>query len=207
MAKFFVGAGIRNWIEAGGCVGGRRGLETLVAMLTFTQNGGETYGISIIEEWKAIASSSEKWFWCTLRMSPHGFGGGYRSVITEAKSLWSYFEVRKPIRQYLDKILTQAREQGFVGDGEATTNAWCKSRAIFSMNLSSAGSCDEYANSRHGWCEVSDDSAGRIGLRPSWCDFTGFMEIRFWWNANLKTSRELARLWKRKWKALTGIAD
>lgn len=48
-------------------------------------------------------------------MSPHGLATATGMTFTEAKQfIEHYFVVRAPIRQYLDKILVQAREQGFV---------------------------------------------------------------------------------------------
>ncbi|NCU29804.1 DNA polymerase I [Candidatus Saccharibacteria bacterium] len=48
-------------------------------------------------------------------MSPHGLAQAAKMTMSEAKQfIEHYFEIRKPIRQYLDKISTQAREQGYV---------------------------------------------------------------------------------------------
>jgi len=48
-------------------------------------------------------------------MSPHGLAAATGMTFTEAKQfIEHYFAVRAPIRHYLDTILVQAREQGFV---------------------------------------------------------------------------------------------
>ena len=48
-------------------------------------------------------------------MSPKGLADATKMSMAEAKRfIDDYFEVRKPIRMYLDKILNQAREQGYV---------------------------------------------------------------------------------------------
>ena len=76
----------------------------------------ETYGISIDEVSKSQRRAAKVInFGVLYGMSPHGLAAATGMSFTEAKKFIDhYFEVRKPIRQYLDKILTQAREQGFV---------------------------------------------------------------------------------------------
>ena len=97
-------------------------------------------------------------------MSPHGLAAATGMSFTEAKKFIDhYFEVRKPIRQYLDKILTQAREQGFVETyfGRRRPTPDVKSSNFYGA-VFGRKSCDEYANSRYGsgFDEISDDSAG-----------------------------------------------
>ena len=80
------------------------------------KTAAETYGISIDEVNKSQRRAAKVInFGVLYGMSPHGLAAATGMSFTEAKKLIDhYFEVRKPIRQYLDKILTQAREQGFV---------------------------------------------------------------------------------------------
>ena len=48
-------------------------------------------------------------------MSPHGLAAATHMSFTEAKQFIDhYFALRRPIRNYLDKILAQARDQGYV---------------------------------------------------------------------------------------------
>ena len=81
-----------------------------------TKTTAETYGISIDEVSKSQRRAAKVInFGVLYGMSPHGLAAATGMSFTEAKKFIDhYFEVRKPIRQYLDKILTQAREQGFV---------------------------------------------------------------------------------------------
>lgn len=80
------------------------------------KTAAETYGISIEEVSKSQRRAAKVInFGVLYGMSPHGLAAATGMSFTEAKKFIDhYFEVRKPIRQYLDKILTQAREQGFV---------------------------------------------------------------------------------------------
>ena len=80
------------------------------------KTAAETYGISIDEVSKSKRRAAKVInFGVLYGMSPHGLAAATGMSFTEAKKFIDhYFEVRKPIRQYLDKILTQAREQGFV---------------------------------------------------------------------------------------------
>ena len=80
------------------------------------KTAAETYGISIDEVIKSQRRAAKVInFGVLYGMSPHGLAAATGMSFTEAKKFIDhYFEVRKPIRQYLDKILTQAREQGFV---------------------------------------------------------------------------------------------
>lgn len=80
------------------------------------KTAAETYGISIDEVGKSQRRAAKVInFGVLYGMSPHGLAAATGMSFTEAKKFIDhYFEVRKPIRQYLDKILTQAREQGFV---------------------------------------------------------------------------------------------
>lgn len=80
------------------------------------KTAAETYGISIDEVSKSQRRAAKVInFGVLYGMSPHGLAAATGMSFTEAKKFIDhYFEVRKPIHQYLDKILTQAREQGFV---------------------------------------------------------------------------------------------
>ena len=80
------------------------------------KTAAETYGISIDEVSKSQRRAAKVInFGVLYGMSPHGLAAATGMSFTEAKKFIDhYFEVRKPIRQYLDKILTQARERGFV---------------------------------------------------------------------------------------------
>ena len=80
------------------------------------KTAAETYGISIDEVSKSQRRAAKVInFGVLYGMSPHGLAAATGMSFTEAKKFIDhYFEVRKPIRQYLDKILTQAQEQGFV---------------------------------------------------------------------------------------------
>ena len=80
------------------------------------KTAAETYGISIDEVSKSQRRAAKVInFGVLYGMSPHGLAAATGMSFTEAKKFIDhYFEMRKPIRQYLDKILTQAREQGFV---------------------------------------------------------------------------------------------
>ena len=80
------------------------------------KTAAETYGISIDGVSKSQRRAAKVInFGVLYGMSPHGLAAATGMSFTEAKKFIDhYFEVRKPIRQYLDKILTQAREQGFV---------------------------------------------------------------------------------------------
>ena len=80
------------------------------------KTAAETYGISIDGVSKSQRRAAKVInFGVLYGMSPHGLAAATEMSFTEAKKFIDhYFEVRKPIRQYLDKILTQAREQGFV---------------------------------------------------------------------------------------------
>ena len=80
------------------------------------KTAAETYGISIDKVSKSQRRAAKVInFGVLYGMSPHGLAAATGMSFTEAKKFIDhYFEVRKPIRQYLDKILTQAREQGFV---------------------------------------------------------------------------------------------
>ena len=80
------------------------------------KTAAETYGISIDEVSKSQRRAAKVInFGVLYGMSPHGLAAATGMSFTEAKKFIDhYFEVRKPIRQYLDKILAQAREQGFV---------------------------------------------------------------------------------------------
>ena len=81
-----------------------------------TKTAAETYGVPMSEVTKLQRRAAKVInFGVLYGMSPHGLAAATGMTFTEAKQfIEHYFAVRQPIRQYLDTILVQAREQGFV---------------------------------------------------------------------------------------------
>ena len=81
-----------------------------------TKTAAETYGVPMEQVTKAQRRAAKVInFGVLYGMSPHGLAAATGMTFTEAKRfIEHYFAVRQPIRQYLDTILVQAREQGFV---------------------------------------------------------------------------------------------
>ena len=81
-----------------------------------TKTAAETYGVPMTEVTKLQRRAAKVInFGVLYGMSPHGLAAATGMTFTEAKRfIEHYFAVRQPIRQYLDTILVQAREQGFV---------------------------------------------------------------------------------------------
>ncbi len=81
-----------------------------------TKTAAEAYGIGLDEvtpDQRRHAKVIN--FGVLYGMSPHGLSAATGMSFGEAKQFIDhYFQVRAPIRAYLDKILIQAREQGFV---------------------------------------------------------------------------------------------
>ena len=81
-----------------------------------TKTAAETYGVPMEQVTKAQRRAAKVInFGVLYGMSPHGLAAATGMTFTEAKRfIEHYFAVRQPIRQYLDTILVQSREQGFV---------------------------------------------------------------------------------------------
>jgi len=81
-----------------------------------TKTAAETYGVPMAEVTKTQRRAAKVInFGVLYGMSPHGLAAATGMTFTEAKRfIEHYFAVRQPIRQYLDTILVQARERGFV---------------------------------------------------------------------------------------------
>ena len=81
-----------------------------------TKTAAETYGVPMEQVTKAQRRAAKVInFGVLYGMSPHGLAAATGMTFTEAKQfIEHYFAVRQPIRHYLDTILVQAREQGFV---------------------------------------------------------------------------------------------
>lgn len=81
-----------------------------------TKTAAETYGVPMAEVTKLQRRAAKVInFGVLYGMSPHGLAAATGMTFTEAKQfIEHYFAVRQPIRHYLDTILVQAREQGFV---------------------------------------------------------------------------------------------
>ena len=81
-----------------------------------TKTAAEVYGIAL-QDVTADQRRAAKVinFGVLYGMSPHGLAEATKMTMAEAKRfIEHYFEVRQPIRRYLDKISDQAKEQGFV---------------------------------------------------------------------------------------------
>ena len=81
-----------------------------------TKTAAETYGVSMDQVTKAQRRAAKVInFGVLYGMSPHGLAAATHMSFTEAKQFIDhYFALRRPIRDYLDKILAQARDQGYV---------------------------------------------------------------------------------------------
>lgn len=81
-----------------------------------SKTAAEVYGISLQDvtpDQRRAAKVIN--FGVLYGMSPHGLAQATKMTMAEAKQFIDhYFEIRKPIRQYIDKISSQAREQGYV---------------------------------------------------------------------------------------------
>lgn len=81
-----------------------------------TKTAAEVYGIALQDvttDQRRAAKVIN--FGVLYGMSPHGLAEAAKMTMSEAKKfIEHYFEVRQPIRRYLDKISDQAKEQGFV---------------------------------------------------------------------------------------------
>lgn len=81
-----------------------------------TKTAAETYGLAM-EEVTSDQRRAAKVinFGVLYGMSPHGLAAAANMTFSEAKKFIDhYFEVRKPIREYLDKIAKQAADEGYV---------------------------------------------------------------------------------------------
>ena len=81
-----------------------------------TKTAAETYGVPMDQVTKAQRRAAKVInFGVLYGMSPHGLAAATHMSFTEAKQFIDhYFALRRPIRDYLDKILAQARDQGYV---------------------------------------------------------------------------------------------
>ncbi len=81
-----------------------------------TKTAADVFGVSMEEVKKAQRRAAKTInFGVMYGMSAKGLADATGMGISEAKRfIDDYFEVRKPIREYLDKVLKQAREQGYV---------------------------------------------------------------------------------------------
>lgn len=81
-----------------------------------TKSASEAYGIPIEEVTKAQRRAAKVInFGVLYGMSPHGLSAATGMTFTEAKQfIDSYFELRAPIRAYIDKTLQKADEDGYV---------------------------------------------------------------------------------------------
>ena len=81
-----------------------------------TKTAAETYGVPMDQVTKVQRRAAKVInFGVLYGMSPHGLAAATHMSFTEAKQFIDhYFALRRPIRDYLDKILAQARDQGYV---------------------------------------------------------------------------------------------
>ncbi|MDO4781359.1 MAG: DNA polymerase I [Candidatus Saccharibacteria bacterium] len=81
-----------------------------------TKTAAETYGVPMSEVTTAQRRAAKVInFGVLYGMSPHGLAAAAQMSFMEAKQFIDhYFALRRPIREYLDTTLTQAKEQGFV---------------------------------------------------------------------------------------------
>ncbi|MDO4774002.1 MAG: DNA polymerase I [Candidatus Saccharibacteria bacterium] len=81
-----------------------------------TKTAAETYGVEMSQVTKAQRRAAKVInFGVLYGMSPHGLAAAAQMSFAEAKQFIDhYFALRRPIRDYLDKTLAQAKEQGFV---------------------------------------------------------------------------------------------
>lgn len=81
-----------------------------------TKTAAETYGIAMEDVTKDQRRAAKVInFGVLYGMSPHGLSVAANMTFGEAKKFIDhYFTLRKPIREYLDKTLVQAKEQGYV---------------------------------------------------------------------------------------------
>ena len=81
-----------------------------------TKTASDVYGVPIEEVTKAQRRDAKVInFGVLYGMSPHGLSAATGMNFTQAKQfIDQYFEVRAPIRRYIDKILQQARTDGYV---------------------------------------------------------------------------------------------
>lgn len=81
-----------------------------------TKTAAETYGIRAEEVTKEQRRHAKVInFGILYGMSPHGLAAATGMSFTAAQQFIDhYFQLRHPIREYLDRVLAQAREQGYV---------------------------------------------------------------------------------------------
>ena len=81
-----------------------------------TKTAADVFGVPMDKVTKAQRRAAKTInFGVMYGMSPKGLADATKMPFYEAKKfIDDYFEVRKPVREYLDKILKQAREQGYV---------------------------------------------------------------------------------------------
>lgn len=81
-----------------------------------TRTAAEIYGISVGEVTKAQRSSAKTVnFGVLYGMSPHGLSAATSMSFAEAKEfIEKYFELRAPIRNYMEKVIKQALIDGYV---------------------------------------------------------------------------------------------
>ena len=81
-----------------------------------TKTAAEVYGLAMEDVTKDQRRAAKVInFGVLYGMSPHGLAAAAQMSFGEAKRFIDhYFEVRKPIREYLDKTFEQAKEKGFV---------------------------------------------------------------------------------------------
>jgi len=81
-----------------------------------TKSASEAYGIPLDQVTKAQRRAAKVInFGVLYGMSPHGLSAATGMTFTEAKQfIDSYFELRAPIRTYIDKTLKKADEEGYV---------------------------------------------------------------------------------------------
>ena len=81
-----------------------------------TKTASEAFGVPMTEVTKAQRRAAKVInFGVLYGMSVRGLSQAAEMSYTEAKEfIEKYFEVRKPIKEYLEKVLTQAREMGYV---------------------------------------------------------------------------------------------
>ncbi|MDO5343485.1 MAG: DNA polymerase I [Candidatus Saccharibacteria bacterium] len=81
-----------------------------------TKTAAETYGVAMEQVTKEQRRAAKVInFGVLYGMSPHGLAAAAQMSFMEAKQFIDhYFALRQPIRDYLDKTLAQAKEQGYV---------------------------------------------------------------------------------------------
>lgn len=81
-----------------------------------TKTAAETYGVTMEQVTKEQRRAAKVInFGVLYGMSPHGLAAAAQMSFMEAKQFIDhYFALRQPIRDYLDKTLAQAKEQGYV---------------------------------------------------------------------------------------------